>query len=415
MDEKKIEQIEAQLLEQEHRPLSLIRNFIGREQWEKQDPRRKAVKTAILWRIVFSPGVIAMTGGLIAVISLVVLVYQTSILMDQNDLIKNQNYEISNQTYLIEAQRRSTLQFEISEILNRIDDEIKTDTTGHRSLSDALVSRIIAATVSMKPYRSYENDTLQFPYSYEKGQFFVALTNSNINNKNLTRIFNQGNFSDMILTDVEIGSQEHEVVLEDLKFENSFFENVKFINFKVERLVFNNSVFLSSELRGNYGNLSFYDSQIDYSTIQYENAYYNGISDLNLGNSQFTNCAFQGNGNDNISISIYLSEDKNLFKYTLVDSILLEFQFSSKPNILQVNDIVLTDNFESNFNISKVKNDINLKNVYSPTCLSTQYESILFESGLVEGLKIKEAFNDYSGLSSYLINDGMMYHVFNTR
>jgi len=164
MDSEELIRIEAQLLEQEHRPLKLIKNYFNREKWDENDPRRRAVKVAIFWRILFSPGIIATTGGIIALCSLGVLIWQTSVLLNQNALIKNQNKAINQQSYLIEAQRRSSLQFEISEILNRIDDELSRDTI-NRKLSPQLKSRIVAATVSMKPYRIYENDTLKEAYS----------------------------------------------------------------------------------------------------------------------------------------------------------------------------------------------------------------------------------------------------------
>jgi len=194
MEEKDLISIEARLLEQEHRPFTLLKNFFNRKQWDKQDPRRKAVKTALLWRLFFSPAVIAGTGGLIALASLIILYWQTEVLVNQNKLLIKQNKKIDNQTYLIEAQRRSALQFEISEILNRIDDELSKEDNKEKRLSAQLKSRIIAATVSMKPYRSYENDSLSQPYSYEKGQFFIALVDSNINELDLSTIMEKGNF-----------------------------------------------------------------------------------------------------------------------------------------------------------------------------------------------------------------------------
>lgn len=232
MEEKDLIKIEAQLLEQEHRPFSLLQNFFGRKQWDKEDPRRRAVKSALVYRLFFSPAVIAGTGGIIALASLFILYWQTDVLIDQNKLLQKQNQKIDNQTYLIEAQRRSSLQFEISEILNRIDDELQKEKVNRR-LSSQLKSRIIAATVSMKPYRSYENDRLSRPYSYEKGQFFAAIMNSGISNSDLSDILEKGNFSYMFLENITIGVEGKSFDLKSFSAPHSIFKNVIFYGLNV--------------------------------------------------------------------------------------------------------------------------------------------------------------------------------------
>ncbi len=49
--EKKLIQVEAQLLEQEHRLISCLTNFFSRKKWTKDDPRRKATIISLLWRL----------------------------------------------------------------------------------------------------------------------------------------------------------------------------------------------------------------------------------------------------------------------------------------------------------------------------------------------------------------------------
>ncbi|MDH7444665.1 hypothetical protein [Aquimarina sp. 2201CG14-23] len=247
---KQISEIETKLLEQEHRPLVIIKNFINRNQYEKGDPRRKAIYSSFIWRLFFSPGVMAASGGLIALISLGILIWQSSIMIKQNNLVLDQNIKINQQNYLVEAQRRSALQFEISEILNRIDEELQESDNRERLLSKQLKGRIIAVTAAMKPYRSFQDDTLGKPYSYEKGHLFAALINSNINEIDLSDIFIKGNFSNMKLENLRLGVEADpfialnknldrndsvinldKIVISDSYIKNVVFENVNFKTF----------------------------------------------------------------------------------------------------------------------------------------------------------------------------------------
>ncbi|MBQ4803162.1 hypothetical protein J8L88_09905 [Aquimarina sp. MMG015] len=262
---KQISDLETKLLEQEHRPLTILRNYSNRNKYPKGDPRRRAVFVSFFWRMFFSPGVIATGGGIIALISLVLLFWQSKILIqqnglivDQNNLVKYQNQKITDQNYLVEAQRRSTLQFEISEILNRVDEELKKDK--ERRLSNQLIGRIIAATNSLKPYRSYENDTLSQPYSYEKGHLFISLIKSKISGEDLSVIFADGDFSGMILKNITLGerikinqkdslnvneklSSGSLVKLDKIKFSNCYFKNVIMFSMHFSNeIIFENSI-----------------------------------------------------------------------------------------------------------------------------------------------------------------------------
>jgi len=89
--------IEAKLLEQEHRPIQVIGNFFNRNKWEKDDPRRSSVKKAIIWRLFFSPGVMAVAGGGIGILTLVALLWQNTLFKEQNQLIKTQNQSLIEQ------------------------------------------------------------------------------------------------------------------------------------------------------------------------------------------------------------------------------------------------------------------------------------------------------------------------------
>ncbi len=90
--EKRLIKIEASLIEQEHRPIKVITNYLfRRKKWSKNDERVIASKKAIIWRLFFSPGVIAASGGVIAVFSLFILSFQLGEMRNQNKLIFDQN------------------------------------------------------------------------------------------------------------------------------------------------------------------------------------------------------------------------------------------------------------------------------------------------------------------------------------
>ena len=85
--------IEAKLLEQEHRPTHLVLNYINRKKKfpDEKDPRRKAVQRAIIWRLFFSPAVLAVGGStILGIITAWILIKQTNIINDQTAIFKEQ-------------------------------------------------------------------------------------------------------------------------------------------------------------------------------------------------------------------------------------------------------------------------------------------------------------------------------------
>jgi uncharacterized protein YjbI with pentapeptide repeats len=89
--------LEARFIEQEHRVVRVIQNFLGRKQWPDGDPRRAAARNAVIWRI-FSPGAAAVaTGGFVAIATLLVLVWQTELMSEQNGYFKEQNQKLQTQ------------------------------------------------------------------------------------------------------------------------------------------------------------------------------------------------------------------------------------------------------------------------------------------------------------------------------
>ncbi|RUP83565.1 hypothetical protein C7Y69_00810 [Alteromonas sp. KS69] len=157
--------LEAQLLEQEHRFISCIMNFVNRSRWGKDDPRRRATIISLLWRLFPFTSASSVGIGLVGIITLV-LAYEANIKLE------NQNALIIIQNELSEAQRRSSLNIELSAIMNTIETQLadkerenvdKPDDfkRGHKpavyAINDITESRIIAISQSLKPYRALTN------------------------------------------------------------------------------------------------------------------------------------------------------------------------------------------------------------------------------------------------------------------
>lgn len=189
--EEKLEKVEAELLEQEHRPLRLLWNFWNRKKiWKNPDDhRRAATKKALLWRLFFSPTTIALgSGGLVAVLTLMFLSRQT-------DAIENQTTILDQQTKLLEASRRSSQVFIMGEVLSDVHMELENPLNAKRTLSSAIIGRIIAVSRSMKPYYYLVDDSLiNWPISPERGQLMISLLESSIDSTTLSYILSEASF-----------------------------------------------------------------------------------------------------------------------------------------------------------------------------------------------------------------------------
>lgn len=84
--------LECRLLAQEHRTYHVLKNFfIERSKWPRNDPRRDAVCSALLWRLI-SPGTVAASSASIAaVITVFALLWQNHLFREQNQLFREQN------------------------------------------------------------------------------------------------------------------------------------------------------------------------------------------------------------------------------------------------------------------------------------------------------------------------------------
>lgn len=130
---------------------------------------------------------------------------QTYYLKKQNEKIDYQNRRIEQQTYLQEAERRSSLVFLFDNVLDKIDEELKRNPGGARTLSPQLVGRIVALSKALKPYKYLENDSITARYtSPERGQLLLSLMASKLHPATLDQIFALADFSYADLQDVNL-------------------------------------------------------------------------------------------------------------------------------------------------------------------------------------------------------------------
>lgn len=97
----------------------------------------------------------------------------------QNELFKtqtqDQNQRIEEQSELIESIRKGNQVLLMSNVLDKVDEEIKNEPDG--LLSDATIARVAALSYSFKPYRYYEGNHLsEKELSPERGQLLLALS-----------------------------------------------------------------------------------------------------------------------------------------------------------------------------------------------------------------------------------------------
>ncbi len=199
-ENNRITKLEADLLEQEHRPYHLISNYLNRKKkWsDLNDPRRKSVQRALIWRLFFSPTVLAIGGSsLIALITVFLMKNQNNIISKQNELIKEQNRRIQIQANLEEAQRRNNLILLMDNILVQVDNELKENKDS--ILSRTLISRIQALGQGFLPYRfldyslksksNIDSLGLTKELSPERGQLLLSLVNSGISEESMDDIY----------------------------------------------------------------------------------------------------------------------------------------------------------------------------------------------------------------------------------
>jgi len=188
-----------------------------------------------------------------ALLGTIVLMNQNERIDTQNELIKKQNTRLDQQTYLQEAERRSSLVFLFSNIMDAIDQELKTDVgiKGKPDLSPQLTGRIIALSTRLKPYNYMDGDTLiDKPLSPERGQLLVSLIGSELDSVSLIQIFERADFSYADLERANLsGAMMNGINLEKANLKRAILHDAKMKNSNLSKAELQNAELLRASLQ----------------------------------------------------------------------------------------------------------------------------------------------------------------------
>lgn len=195
--------LETELIRQEHRLHRILINFfVHAKNWPNGDPRRAAATEAIFYRIAIAmlPGPATSGAGIAALIGLYfawqansLLDSQNSLLKAQTSLIEVQTEQVQIQTALTEATRRASLNFELANILQGINEQASAAKTDEQltaiKLSNGLYGRIVALSRNLKPYRFLDDSgkLIERPLSPERGQLLIAIHTSGVDMSPIAR------------------------------------------------------------------------------------------------------------------------------------------------------------------------------------------------------------------------------------
>ena len=236
--------------------------------------------TAIFLRITRIGFFLLITSLLPTLLILLQLYY----LRNQNQLIRTQNNRLDQQTYLQEASRRSYM-------IGVLDGMIKDVTSRGENVSKSNITRLIALSKNLKPYKYLENDHLiPRQLSPERGYLLLSLLESDLN---LNKIVDH-NTKETIASALEFSFAElrntdltqldlsyidlNNAVLDNSNFTKSSFTKSNFDNASLSNVNFGNSDILT---------VNFQNS--DLTAINFSNSY---ISKSNFDDTNLTNASF---------------------------------------------------------------------------------------------------------------------------
>ncbi|MEM6721011.1 MAG: pentapeptide repeat-containing protein [Bacteroidota bacterium] len=359
--------IEAKLLEQEHRPPRLILNYINREKNypNEDDPRRKAVQHAIIWRFFFSPAVLALGGStLLGAFTAFVLWYQTdifndqtiifkeqtNIIQEQKSLLEEQNRKIEIQARLEDANRRNNLVFLMDNVLNRVADELKTTVDNDSSLSKPLLARIQALGLGLQPYKfinytlknSSEKDSLGLTQllSPERGQLLLSIVNSGIGKRTIESIYKNTPFSNADLAFARL----NKVFLARISLDNANLSSVKLREANLFRANLKNANLLKASLsKANLSGADVSDTNLSGADLYNANLYDANLSRANLTNANIATADLSDADLSGANLSGANLTEANLYGVNLQSADLREADLSgvNLENIVSIDSCIV--------------------------------------------------------------------------
>ena len=189
-------------------------------------------------------------------------------LTEQNDLLARQNQRLDQQINLEEGSRRSSLVFFMSNIMDRMEDELRNNR--QRKLSDELIGRIVSLSQALRPYRYLENDELtKRQLSPERGQLLFSLINSNLHEETYDKIYDRANFNYADLQEANFSGG----YMKAAKLANSYFYKANFTNANLERADLSYAYLVEA---------TFTDTQMDGADLSYTNLRKSVMEDISL-------------------------------------------------------------------------------------------------------------------------------------
>lgn len=392
MEEKKIAEIEKKLIEQEHRLVSSIKNVLlyGFKQDEEEGilTKKRAAWIALLRNLFYGRNSVVVLSS-ISLVSFLGLY----IAWKANTIIERQNELLYKQNFLMESERRAALVFELSSILDEIDeenDDLRKNTkeqykkdkdellkdiersirnSGHRDYREILQSeviqindtllqnglkiscypdeqltyikykmsrllegRIIAVSKAFRPYRYLDNngDLIENPVSPERGQLLLSLVESDIVLKDIIEK-SDFTYSELLGTKFIKSSDEFSVDVIDLD------------GLDLGNSTLSNVRFLLAHL--NNGNLR--SSLIKDSRFENSSLFYCGFEETKIINTVFMNSNLSASRFQNAFLESVEFLECNLveLEFDSTYSKDLSFKFSLLPDSISANSIFETINF----------------------------------------------------------------------
>lgn len=222
---------------------------------------------------------------------------QNELLIAQNTRIDTQNYRLNLQNNLLEADRRSSLVFLMSNVLDKVDEEIrkekesgKTDSIGYR-LSDPLIARIIGLSRAFQPYKMLEGDTLgRELVSPERGQLFIALMESHLDSFTQNTIVERGSFNFAVIGKINLsGVNFRKASLRGAIFHEANFENSNLEEADLSWAFFKKSNFTNANLT----NANLTDTNLKLANLSDTQMGWASLYGSNLSMASFKNANLQ--------------------------------------------------------------------------------------------------------------------------
>ena len=213
----------------------------------------------------------------IALAPLVMALLQTYYLKKQNEKLDVQNKRIEQQTYLQEAERRSSLVFLFDNIMNKIDEELRSNPE-QRDLSPQLIGRIVALTKALKPYRYLEGDTITTRMtSPERGQVLLSLIASRLSHNTCDQIFLLADFSYATLQNVNLDG----TYLRNINLSNALLQSVSLTGADLSH--------------ANFDGAEITDAHVQWAGMRAKAAFFDfaNFHNVRIADSDFGGCSFE--------------------------------------------------------------------------------------------------------------------------